>query len=251
MKFRTRIYIFIQIVSLISFIHIIHHSRGPVTYGERYKPLGHHDIYVYKENPYVRHRMFTYTIRKDNVCSSAHDEHILLVMFICTRIENFVTRNVLRKTWLSDFQGNNGKIRYIFVLGKTSNNNDYQKKLKVESETYKDILQENFIDSYQNLTLKTIMGLKWVSQHCYSAKFVMKIDDDVYLNVPNLISAIETYGLELQNSIGGLCFTNGYPERSKSNKFYLSNEDYPHDKYPPYCSGTSYITSANRCKTTL
>ena len=210
-----------------------------------------YDSYVYKEHPYVRHRRFTYIIRQEHICSSSQDkQNILLIMFVCTRGENFFARDVLRKTWLRDFLGNNGEIRYIFIIGKQGKdrNLEYQKKIMIESELYGDILQEDFIDTYENLTLKTIMGLKWVSQNCHNAKYVMKIDDDVYLNVPILISAIEQYGLELQTSIGGLCFRNGYPERSESNKFRLSIEDYPHDRYPPYCSGTSYITSASVAK---
>lgn len=29
-----------------------------------------------------------------------------------------------------------------------------------------DIIQENFVDSYNNLTLKTVLMLKWTSRNC-------------------------------------------------------------------------------------
>lgn len=58
-----------------------------------------------------------------------------------------------------------------------------------ESRAHGDILQEDFVDSYLNLTLKTVMGLKWGSQHCRSAKYFMKTDDDMFINLP----AIMTY----------------------------------------------------------
>lgn len=43
---------------------------------------------------------------------------------------------------------------------------ELQLRIVNESEVYGDIIQENFIDSYNNLTLKTIMMLKWVTNNC-------------------------------------------------------------------------------------
>uniref|UniRef100_A0A182VZX8 ZZ-type domain-containing protein n=1 Tax=Anopheles minimus TaxID=112268 RepID=A0A182VZX8_9DIPT len=43
---------------------------------------------------------------------------------------------------------------------------ELQRRIVNESEVYGDIIQESFIDSYNNLTLKTIMMLKWVTNNC-------------------------------------------------------------------------------------
>ncbi|XP_052902643.1 uncharacterized protein LOC128310129 isoform X2 [Anopheles moucheti] len=43
---------------------------------------------------------------------------------------------------------------------------ELQLRIVNESEVYGDIIQESFIDSYNNLTLKTIMMLKWVTNNC-------------------------------------------------------------------------------------
>ena len=83
----------------------------------------------------------------------------------------------------------NIRVKVIFLLGQT----DFQKKsitkilgdstadgftyeeeevdelqlrINNESEVYGDIIQESFIDSYNNLTLKTVMMLKWVTNNC-------------------------------------------------------------------------------------
>ena len=37
-----------------------------------------------------------------------------------------------------------------------------------EAEKYGDVLVEDFVDSYANLTLKTMMGLKWASRSVIS-----------------------------------------------------------------------------------
>ena len=52
---------------------------------------------------------------------------------------------------------------------------------------YQDIVQEEFTDTYVNLTYKTISGLKWVSHYCRGARYVLKIDDHVFVNMLNLL----------------------------------------------------------------
>lgn len=52
---------------------------------------------------------------------------------------------------------------------------------------YGDIVQEDFVDSYRNLTHKAIMALRWVSQNCQNAKLILKADDDIFINIFKLV----------------------------------------------------------------
>ena len=45
---------------------------------------------------------------------------------------------------------------------------------QVESARHGDIVQERFIDSYYNLTVKSLMVVKWVTQNCDSFSYVLK-----------------------------------------------------------------------------
>lgn len=56
-------------------------------------------------------------------------------------------------------------IRTIFLVGQ-SESNETNDDIKKESSLTNDIIQENFLDSYNNLTLKTVMLLKWVNKKC-------------------------------------------------------------------------------------
>ena len=58
--------------------------------------------------------------------------------------------------------------KVVFLLGLPSQENDteVQDKIEEEVEKYGDIIQEGFLDSYNNLTLKSIMMLKWVTNNC-------------------------------------------------------------------------------------
>ncbi|NXI81391.1 B3GT5 galactosyltransferase, partial [Rhipidura dahli] len=55
--------------------------------------------------------------------------------------------------------------------------------LQEEDRLHGDLLQQDFLDTYNNLTLKTLMGLEWVSRFCPNATYVMKADHDVFLNL--------------------------------------------------------------------
>lgn len=61
----------------------------------------------------------------------------------------------------------------------------------LESDRFGDIIQERFIDSYNNLTLKSVVLLKLVSSYCAnSTKYVFKIDDDMFVNMVPIVKML-------------------------------------------------------------
>ena len=48
-------------------------------------------------------------------------------------------------------------------------------------------MQEDFVDSYHNLTHKGVAALRWIDAHCRHAIFVLKTDDDIFINMFTLI----------------------------------------------------------------
>lgn len=57
------------------------------------------------------------------------------------------------------------RIQTVFLVGQTDNN-ETEANIIEESRTHNDLIQESFLDSYNNLTLKTVMMLKWVTTNC-------------------------------------------------------------------------------------
>jgi len=91
-------------------------------------------------------------------------------------------------------------MRVIFMLG-SSNDSQLDSKIKNESKIYGDIVQETFQDTYLNLTLKTIQGIKWVSEYCSKVKYVLKVDDDVLVNSYSLLNYLDNLKLETNNNL--------------------------------------------------
>ncbi|NWV80048.1 B3GT4 galactosyltransferase, partial [Dasyornis broadbenti] len=60
----------------------------------------------------------------------------------------------------------------------------FQRELLRESLEHQDVLQGDFWDTYANLTWKTLLLLRWSRACCGGAPFLVKADDDVFLNVP-------------------------------------------------------------------
>ena len=173
------------------------------------------------------------------------DSVILLVIFVNSAPGHKERRNYIRHTLgnYSAWSRHNGRsvMRIVFLLGAV-NDSAVQADIDQESRIYDDIVQEDFIDDYLNLTRKTVMGLKWVSTFCRRAKYTMSMDDDVLLNAPRLLSILR------ENTSPNLTLGNVLkmkPLRSPLEKHYTPKRVYPKDTYPPYFQGYAYVLSMN------
>ncbi|XP_060572611.1 lactosylceramide 1,3-N-acetyl-beta-D-glucosaminyltransferase-like [Ruditapes philippinarum] len=122
-----------------------------------------------------------YRIENKHLCLSYKDLTIFIIVLSAT--DNFKRRNAIRETWgNSSFYSSYGTAKVMFLLGRPINSyvqNDIQK----EFDLNKDVLQGDFIDTYHNLSHKTVMGFKWLTERCRNAKYIIKTDDDIVLNM--------------------------------------------------------------------
>ncbi|CAL1545848.1 unnamed protein product [Lymnaea stagnalis] len=169
------------------------------------------------------------------------DGDVKLIIVIHVNAEKMVARDVIRNTWLAAVRQSQSfrNIRYFFLLGRPETD-AVREGVQVESELYQDIVMYEFVDSYKNLTVKTVIAMQWISSRCPNAKFFFKTDDDVWVNVTNLISVIDRNKIQLEYGLGGVC--RSVPVvRNKSSKWHATFAEFPKDVYDPYCSGTGYV----------
>jgi len=108
--------------------------------------------------------------------------HILIC--VQSAVNHTKRRNLIRKTWAKVQKTLPAKV--IFLIGVSSDEGD-KKQIIDESIQNHDLLQEDFMDTYNNLTLKSMFMLKFSQTlSSSSVKYLMKVDDDSYINLRRL-----------------------------------------------------------------
>lgn len=124
--------------------------------------------------------------------------------------------------------------------------------IRNESVAYNDILMIDTLDNYKNLLYKHLSLINWLNDYCESALFVVKLDDDVFVNIKSLSKhLLEKFSLTQTRRDKFLycnVHENALPQRINSSKWYVDYESYPFDWYPRYCEGFAYITNINTIK---
>lgn len=164
--------------------------------------------------------------------------HPLLLMLVHSAPGNFPKRNVIRETWGHQ----SPDITLLFVVGFSE---EHQPQLEQEDTKYKDLIQGNFLDAYRNMTYKHVMALKWATYHCPSAKYILKLDDDVFVHIPAMLDFL-TRGLSpwgARQLILCDLISTGVVKRSWRSKWRVSPLEYPGTHYPVYCAGWAILYS--------
>jgi hypothetical protein len=117
----------------------------------------------------------------------SNKQNVFLIVYVHSAPDNFKRRMSMRETWQRRSMFRN--VRFVFMMGYAK---QAQGKLKLEAEIYKDIVQEDFIDAYRNITYKGIMAMKWISQYCSHARYILKVDDDIIANFFKLLRHLKS-----------------------------------------------------------
>ena len=151
-------------------------------------------------------------------------------------------RDAIRRTWGRYGNGHEPAprlTRLVFALALDATSSDNQ--LRSESEIYDDIIQGNFTDAYRNMTLKSLLGLKWVSENCARVPYMLKSDDDMFISIPYLINTL--LNKSMKRSVMG-----PYNHRSmvhRIGKWAVDRKLFPDNYYPPYVSGACYVITVD------
>ena len=169
---------------------------------------------------------------------------IFLIIYVHSSPNNLKRRIAIRETWAKNSFFLD--IKTIFVMGK--NDNQSNDNIKLEQGIYNDIVQENFVDSYRNLTYKGIAALKWISNYCTNTKFVLKADDDMIIDmfaVLKHLKSLSDHNAYKPRSV--MCYTwdKARVFRDKNEKWYLTKEEYNKDWFGQYCSGSAFILTSD------
>ncbi|XP_075730740.1 lactosylceramide 1,3-N-acetyl-beta-D-glucosaminyltransferase-like [Rhipicephalus microplus] len=186
--------------------------------------------------------------KSTDVCSPpGGDNDTLAVVAVLSASEHYEHRSAVRATWggvLTTMPG----FKVVFMLGRP-HSDATQNRIVREDAEHDDIVQGNFLDTYRNLTLKSLMMLRWTNSFCPNTRYLLKIDDDVLLNVWDFV--ITLYRLaanEQRRTIWGTVISHARPARRKKGrygKWYVPTWMYAKATYPDYVNGPAYVISGD------
>lgn len=102
-------------------------------------------------------------------------------------------RAAIRHTWLPDCQAQErAECRFVIGLVDVRGSAESLPELHRELNTHNDILKLPLDDSYRALPRKSLLFFRHVGRH-YNARYIVKVDDDVYLQVPRLMAAVQQW----------------------------------------------------------
>ncbi|KAK0133243.1 Beta-1,3-galactosyltransferase 1 [Merluccius polli] len=154
-----------------------------------------------------------------------------------------VARNAIRKTWGGEKTVLGKRVSHFFLLGQAKDQGKaLQDQLLRESQEHRDLLQGNFLDSYRNLTIKTILMLEWLASRCPNASYGIKTDSDVLLNVHSLIEGVIP-STPTHLYMTGNVLRQAPVHRDPNSKWFTPKEVFAESQYPPYVLGLSYVFS--------
>ncbi|EEZ97677.1 beta-1,3-galactosyltransferase 5 [Tribolium castaneum] len=153
-------------------------------------------------------------------------------------------RMAIRETW-GHFAIRND-VAVAFMLGLISNET-VNAKIEKEQDLYGDLIRGKFTDTYDNLTLKTISLLEWVDNYCPEAAFLLKTDDDMFINVSRLLDFIAKRNPE-QRTIFGRLAKKWIPVRNRKSKYYVSPNQFKPAVFPEFTTGPAYLLPVHLAK---
>ncbi|XP_051758746.1 beta-1,3-galactosyltransferase 2-like [Ctenopharyngodon idella] len=183
---------------------------------------------------------YNFIINEPEKCQK---ENAFVVLMIPVAPSNTAAREAIRSTWGTEKLVGDKIVIVLFLLGLpiSQDSGKLQEDLLQESEKYHDLLQSDFWDSYNNLTIKTIVMLEWLSTYCQNASYAMKVDSDVFLNVKNLVNML--LSAPKQNYMTGHVYRTALVRRNPRSKWYLPKKVYSSFLFPPYALGFGYVFS--------
>lgn len=225
--------------------HIVSHMKS---YSYRYLINSYHfvndSLSISRDNP---NRVSSYLINHREKCQQ---QDVLLLLFVKTSPENRHRRDAIRQTWGNEKYVRsqlNANIKTLFALGRPTDRlqkTRQQRELELEDQKYQDLIQQDFLDTFHNLTLKLLLQFSWVNTYCPHARFIMSADDDIFIHMPNLVAYLQSLTqMGAQDLWIGRVHRGSPPVRDKSSKYYVPYEMYPWPSYPDYTAGAAYVIS--------
>ncbi|XP_076801135.1 beta-1,3-galactosyltransferase 1-like isoform X2 [Clavelina lepadiformis] len=190
----------------------------------------------FRKKPGVSSHNYKWILNPYKACGEDEKEPPFLLVTIASASWEFERRELIRQTWASVRQPFGKYVQYLFFVAKDPQSNN---KLRKEFEKYNDLIQEDFNETYKNLTIKTQGQLKWATYFCPNARFIMHVDDDVFVDIKEIVKHLSS---QAKRRILH-CAKVFMPQVRRDGKWEMNVKEYNGSKYPLSCVGWCFVMS--------
>ncbi|KAK0046163.1 beta-1 3-galactosyltransferase 5 [Biomphalaria pfeifferi] len=164
---------------------------------------------------------------------------LYLTILVLSRASNVLMRQAIRKTWGLDAHDMGTCVR--FVVG---HEDTWDQIVEREQRMHNDVIAVDEEDTYEYLPNKVFDGISWILQQVDKPKFVMKVDDDTFVNLLYLLHELHKGIINSTQILGAIC-VNATVIRDSGDKWAVSFLDYPFPVFPTYANGGGYVMTLN------
>ncbi|XP_072286627.1 beta-1,3-galactosyltransferase 9 [Pyxicephalus adspersus] len=183
----------------------------------------------------------SYIVSGSDMCSQ-QDVFLLLVIF--SSPENKTRRERIRNTWANTTSIKGHIVTRVFMIGKVDSE-FVQTDVFNESQVYQDIVQGGFLENYIKDTTKTIMMMEWIVTFCPNARFILKAEQETFVNVQSLAGYLLSLESRMDDIYIGKINHHNLPDRDPQSPKYVPVSAYSQTYYPDFCSGSAMAISQN------
>lgn len=180
---------------------------------------------------------FQFIINNENLCKH---KNIYLLIAVHSSVSNILNRAHIRELLHRAKKTTNIKVKVVFMVAQTIIP-EVQTEISKEASQYKDIVQGSYVDNYKTMTYKHLSTIKWVNHYCSHTKYILKLDDDVFLNMLHIKQYISNLNKSMNNQICCKVYKHALVIRKGKNA--VTNKEYADKYYPNFCQGMAYITT--------
>ncbi|RUS86820.1 hypothetical protein EGW08_005416 [Elysia chlorotica] len=184
-----------------------------------------------------------FVIENKDLCASV--ERVDVLVYINSAVQNRERRRAIRHSWASQSAFTGVTVKLVFVLGRPAGRRE-QLGVLSEQASSGDIVQAKFEDTFRNLTLKAVTFMAWANSHCPQAQYVVKVDDDMFVDMFGVIFKIIPKIADKSYAMACSYTKNGKINRNPQSNWYVDKTMLAgQTHYPGFCPGFFSVITGN------
>ncbi|CAN7983144.1 unnamed protein product, partial [Ixodes hexagonus] len=164
-----------------------------------------------------------------------------VLFFVHSAPDHWQHRAVYRDTLASPMATEFFNWTAVYFVGESKDDHISNLWNILEADSMGDLVILPFLDTYRNLSYKFLGGMQWVAQNCPLVRFIVKIDDDLFIE-PNLLQWYILSNMTADSRDLHCFIWDTMPVyRDPGSPWYVPADLLPIGHYYTYCSGRSVI----------